>query len=247
MIDIAFEYNETVRLTYYEAEWVSDHHRRLDKLVLTEKGLYCVFQIKENFFSESQEMVYRFSLEDIVIEKGIAQMETCWIANDACLQIQFRHGMEYFLFSSDQDKHALATMIRTINEILGTQEKIPSEEGDITCHHCGKLLPARARYCFFCRSKVTENHRVPKDAVERAMAADQDLHRNKKKENPSYYLAMDGQAKGPFTKKKILEYAEAGKITRKTLCWTKGMKEWTPLEGVEDLQVIEDSIPPALS
>lgn len=66
------------------------------------------------------------------------------------------------------------------------------------------------------------------------------------KEEVLYYFAIDGQQRGPYTKKEIPELAISGMINRSTLAWTKGLENWQKMETIESLKEIAESMPPTL-
>lgn len=55
-----------------------------------------------------------------------------------------------------------------------------------------------------------------------------------------YYLAGDSQKKGPFS----LDALRAEPIERSTLCWCKGLPEWTPAEQIPELRELVAELPP---
>jgi hypothetical protein len=64
-----------------------------------------------------------------------------------------------------------------------------------------------------------------------------------------YYLALDGNALGPFYITQIKAKQESGEIelTANTLAWRKGLKDWTRIEDLEELSDLPgDDDPPAL-
>ncbi|MBK7874681.1 MAG: TIGR00266 family protein [Planctomycetes bacterium] len=50
--------------------------------------------------------------------------------------------------------------------------------------------------------------------------------------NTSWYLALGGHQVGPLTDDDLRHHLENGSADGKTLCWSPGMKGWTPLEEV---------------
>ena len=63
---------------------------------------------------------------------------------------------------------------------------------------------------------------------------------------PSYFVAIDGQQKGPFTIDQLRGEVDAGRVTRGTLAWRNGMANWTAVEQVTDLAKLFDNVPPPL-
>lgn len=244
MIDLNLDANESIRLSYDQAEWLSDNHRTLDNLVLTDQGLYCIYQVSTIPYGMQNE-VYRFNLADIIIRDGISQMEPVWIEDEECLQIQFKHGMEYFSISSREDTDAARRMLHMINQVLGAKNKPAPKQATIRCSRCGKRLPARAKYCCFCRNRVADltpeadipKEKTPVENVTRSAPEPKKI---------TWYLAIDGKAEGPFDEDAIHEMAKAGQINRKTLVWSTGMQEWKLMQEVDELKEIAESIPPTL-
>jgi membrane protease subunit (stomatin/prohibitin family) len=63
---------------------------------------------------------------------------------------------------------------------------------------------------------------------------------------PVFYAAIEGKQAGPFTLDVLKQKAADGEITRETLVWRSGMKEWTAAGQVPDLAVIFMDGPPPL-
>jgi membrane protease subunit (stomatin/prohibitin family) len=63
---------------------------------------------------------------------------------------------------------------------------------------------------------------------------------------PAYFVAIDGQQKGPFTVDQLRGEVEAGRVARGTLAWRNGMANWTAVEQVTDLAKLFDNVPPPL-
>ncbi len=60
----------------------------------------------------------------------------------------------------------------------------------------------------------------------------------------SYYVAINGESKGPFSSKEVDKMVADGDIKRDTLMWKKGLDSW-----VEAKKLIEESfreVPPPL-
>ncbi len=61
----------------------------------------------------------------------------------------------------------------------------------------------------------------------------------------AYYVAVSGQATGPFEMNQLKAMVENGQLLKETLVWKKGMAEWEKAICVEKLKVLfEDEIPP---
>lgn len=50
-----------------------------------------------------------------------------------------------------------------------------------------------------------------------------------------YYLAIEDNAKGPFTSVQVRDFLQQGIISDRTLCWKEGMSGWTPIRDTEEL------------
>ena len=61
-----------------------------------------------------------------------------------------------------------------------------------------------------------------------------------------YFIAVNSQQSGPFTKNQIEEMKKEGKFENNTLVWCQGMSEWQKAENVLDLQNVFKQIPPPL-
>ena len=59
-----------------------------------------------------------------------------------------------------------------------------------------------------------------------------------------YNIASDGQSKGPFKKSELIQMAQAGSISGKTLVWKPGMTSWSEIETVDELKDVINAIPP---
>ena len=61
----------------------------------------------------------------------------------------------------------------------------------------------------------------------------------------AYYVAINGQAAGPFDLSTLTQMAVAGQFVASSLVWKAGMAEWTKAETVEELKaVLSNVIPP---
>jgi membrane protease subunit (stomatin/prohibitin family) len=61
---------------------------------------------------------------------------------------------------------------------------------------------------------------------------------------PSYHLAIDGQAQGPFTLDQLRERAATGAVTRASLVWAPGWAAWRPAGEVGELTALFAAVPP---
>ena len=63
---------------------------------------------------------------------------------------------------------------------------------------------------------------------------------------PAYFVALDGQQKGPFTLDQLRSEISAGRVQRNTLAWKNGMGQWTAIEQIPDLAALFANVPPPL-
>jgi membrane protease subunit (stomatin/prohibitin family) len=61
-----------------------------------------------------------------------------------------------------------------------------------------------------------------------------------------WFVAYDGQQAGPFDAAKLQEGARAGKLTRETLVWKKGMAQWTKAGDVAEIADVIGTVPPPI-
>lgn len=61
-----------------------------------------------------------------------------------------------------------------------------------------------------------------------------------------YFLAIEGQQKGPYDMSGLGAQIESGVLTRRTLVWMDGMPEWTPAGKVSALEGLFEGSPPPL-
>ncbi|HET6468065.1 MAG TPA: SPFH domain-containing protein [Geminicoccaceae bacterium] len=59
-----------------------------------------------------------------------------------------------------------------------------------------------------------------------------------------WHVAADGKAAGPFTLEELRQRIPGGGLTRTSLVWSEGMKEWAKAGEVEALQPLFASVPP---
>lgn len=61
----------------------------------------------------------------------------------------------------------------------------------------------------------------------------------------AYYVAVDGQADGPFEMSALAQMAVSGQLTRDSLVWKNGMEQWEKAGVVADLKsLFANSMPP---
>lgn len=227
MIEFSIDSDENIVQEFDGAIWFSDNHRELEKLILTDKGLYCIYSIAKDWSGNDKGEEYRFNISDIVVKDGVSMICKAKIRQTSCLQIQFRHGMEYFGFFENASVK-IGNLMKAINQLLGAKPFITPKEGTFNCYCCGSVLPNGANYCFYCGKKTV---------------------REEKKEDTSgrtYYFVLEGQTNGPFNMAEVHRLVESGKLKRDTLAWTKTMKDWKPLEQIPELMEFISDMPPAL-
>lgn len=59
-----------------------------------------------------------------------------------------------------------------------------------------------------------------------------------------YYVAVNGQATGPYDVSTLKQMVNVGQFAAESLVWKVGMPEWVKAENVDELKVIFDGIPP---
>ena len=64
------------------------------------------------------------------------------------------------------------------------------------------------------------------------------------REEKMYHVAIEGQAQGPFTTERLKTMISEGTLTRDSLVWSEGMKEWQ--KAAETISELFSSVPPAL-
>ena len=63
---------------------------------------------------------------------------------------------------------------------------------------------------------------------------------------PEWYVAYHGKQTGPMNLTDLEQGARAGKLTRDTLVWRRGMGQWAKAGEVNELRDLVDSLPPPL-
>ena len=61
---------------------------------------------------------------------------------------------------------------------------------------------------------------------------------------PSWHIAENGAANGPFTAPQIVEAISSGRVTRETLVWMAGMADWVAAGQVPQLASLFPAAPP---
>lgn len=59
-----------------------------------------------------------------------------------------------------------------------------------------------------------------------------------------YYVAVEGQARGPFPREALKQMVAAGHMTADSLIWKNGMSQWANAGSIEDLKNIFITMPP---
>jgi len=62
----------------------------------------------------------------------------------------------------------------------------------------------------------------------------------------SYFVAVGGQQKGPFTIDQLRDEVTSGRLQRNTLAWKNGMPQWASLESIPDAASLFANVPPPL-
>jgi len=60
----------------------------------------------------------------------------------------------------------------------------------------------------------------------------------------TWFVAVDGKSRGPFTPEQIAEGLDAGLYTPQTLLWKKGYEAWQPLAGIPEFRQGGSSVQP---
>ncbi|PID76908.1 MAG: TIGR00266 family protein [Deltaproteobacteria bacterium] len=61
-----------------------------------------------------------------------------------------------------------------------------------------------------------------------------------------WYVAVNGQQKGPFEQSFVIQNINSGQLSPSTLVWTQGFAEWTPISKVDELNQGTDlAVPPS--
>ena len=60
----------------------------------------------------------------------------------------------------------------------------------------------------------------------------------------SYYVAISGQAQGPFSVDVLTQMKQTGQLTKDTLVWKQGMANWEKAGVVEQLKELFVDMPP---
>jgi membrane protease subunit (stomatin/prohibitin family) len=63
---------------------------------------------------------------------------------------------------------------------------------------------------------------------------------------PSFFVALDGQQAGPFNTDALQQKVKDGQLTRSTLVWKNGMVNWTEAGKLPELNGLFASVPPPL-
>ena len=105
MFDLNLEFDESIIIEAENVHHVALKEESLEELVLTNKNLIYVRKIKNGLFAKPTFEVEKVSLEQIKIYNGIAQAkQTKNVEHGICLQVQFTHGQELFIFEMSSKK-----------------------------------------------------------------------------------------------------------------------------------------------
>lgn len=59
-----------------------------------------------------------------------------------------------------------------------------------------------------------------------------------------YYIALDGQATGPYNLIKLKQMAISGQFTDNSLVWKTGMTTWANAGSIAELSALLSDVPP---
>ena len=63
---------------------------------------------------------------------------------------------------------------------------------------------------------------------------------------PVVYVALDGQQSGPHAADQLRQMIQAGKLSRETLVWKKGLGQWVPARDLPETAELLAELPPPL-
>jgi phage FluMu protein Com len=110
------------------------------------------------------------------------------------------------------------------------------------CGKCGRLLQCDEGFAgeaFQC-PKCHESLTVPaSDVAERQTAAT-----TSSQNDATYYVALNGEARGPYTVPQLAAMLNAGDLTGNTPCCQQGDSDWKPIASVLPAAVPKPSPPP---
>lgn len=124
MADLNLAYDEGIILEseLNDVFWMTKDLVRLQKLYLTNKNLYLTYKKSNGLFSKSTDEMIKWPLSDIKIING--QPMVSQGKNDrfgACLQIQFAHGTEQFVFNGSPRKSIPNWINELYKALIGTE------------------------------------------------------------------------------------------------------------------------------
>lgn len=64
--------------------------------------------------------------------------------------------------------------------------------------------------------------------------------------NGVYYVVLDGKQAGPFSQSELSRLINEKKVTKETLVWKPGMREWLTAENVPDVLKLVALMPPKI-
>lgn len=136
------------------------------------------------------------------------------------------------------------------NRFAKSIHKIGNSAVDVKEDQYERHLKTQDKY-----ADVLENERAGKfGAVTGKLLRDIGLKRGSKKSVDStpppipmqdaYHIAVNGQSEGPYDLVTLEQLVENGQVSKSTLVWKKGMKEWLPAGTVDALKYLFDEMPP---
>lgn len=133
MTNLSLDRDEAIVLECEYVYWLNrdsdgdGEYEEIDTFVLTNKRLYCSYEKDNGLFKQNTTELRVWSLSDIKIINGQAQVHQIKYEGDLCLRIQFVQGTEYFVFNNP--KKTTPQWVSAINNLLGTAE-IPATPED---------------------------------------------------------------------------------------------------------------------
>lgn len=127
MTDLSFDRDEAIVLESEEVLRLKrdGDYDELDDVILTNKKIYGSYEKSTSLFKERSLELYTWSLSDIKIINGQAQVQQITYAGELCLRIQLMQETVYLSFSDDPEETMLQWILE-INKLLGTTAIIPT-------------------------------------------------------------------------------------------------------------------------
>ena len=98
-MNLSLDYDEGIILETNDATWLGESIINLQRLILTNRNIYCLYRKSNGLFSKATEECAKMPLSEIKIINGqpmVNQVKDDYYG--MCLQIQFIHGNEIFAF-----------------------------------------------------------------------------------------------------------------------------------------------------